>query len=52
MKCQHFPVQRKALAHFFLNLDRKIHLNERINQNLEAMANSFIDYWFVQFDFP
>ena len=23
-----------------------------INQNLEAMAKQFYDYWFVQFDFP
>ena len=33
-------------------IDRKIELNRRINQNLEAMAKQLYDYWFVQFDFP
>ena len=34
------------------SLDDKIHLNKRINDNLEAMAKQLYDYWFVQFDFP
>ena len=33
-------------------LDRKIELNQQINDNLEAMAKQLYDYWFVQFDFP
>ena len=33
-------------------LERKIAINRQINQNLEAMAKQFYDYWFVQFDFP
>lgn len=33
-------------------IDRKIELNKRINDNLEAMAKQLYDYWFVQFDFP
>ena len=33
-------------------IDRKIELNKQINDNLEAMAKQFYDYWFVQFDFP
>ncbi|AZZ94776.1 restriction endonuclease subunit S [Hahella sp. KA22] len=33
-------------------LDQKIELNNRINAELEAMAKSLYDYWFVQFDFP
>ena len=33
-------------------LDKKIAINRRINQNLEAMAKQLYDYWFVQFDFP
>jgi len=44
--------EQKRIGTFFLNLDRKIHLNERINQNLEAMAKQLYNYWFVQFDFP
>lgn len=33
-------------------LDKKIELNNRINSELEAMAKTLYDYWFVQFDFP
>ena len=43
--------QRK-IASVLSNIDKKIELNRRINQNLEAMAKQLYDYWFVQFDFP
>jgi type I restriction enzyme S subunit len=33
-------------------LSQKIELNNRINAELEAMAKTLYDYWFVQFDFP
>lgn len=33
-------------------LDDKIELNNKINYELEAMAKTIYDYWFVQFDFP
>ncbi len=33
-------------------IDKKIALNNRINTELEAMAKTLYDYWFVQFDFP
>lgn len=33
-------------------LDTKIDSNNRINAELEAMAKTLYDYWFVQFDFP
>lgn len=33
-------------------LDAKIEVNNRINAQLEAMAKTLYDYWFVQFDFP
>ena len=33
-------------------LDDKIELNNRINAELEEMAKTLYDYWFVQFDFP
>ncbi|MCA6430483.1 MAG: restriction endonuclease subunit S, partial [Cytophagales bacterium] len=35
-----------------LEIDSKIALNNRINAELEAMAKTIYDYWFVQFDFP
>lgn len=33
-------------------LDQKIALNNQINEELEAMAKTLYEYWFVQFDFP
>ena len=33
-------------------LDKKITLNKQINAELEALAKTIYDYWFVQFDFP
>ena len=47
-----FSYSEESIGTFFLNLDRKIRLNEQINQNLEAMAKQLYNYWFVQFDFP
>jgi type I restriction enzyme, S subunit len=41
--------QRAAVLSAF---DTKIELNNRINAELEAMAKTLYDYWFVQFDFP
>ncbi len=37
---------------FLFLLNQKIELNNRINFELEAMAKTLYDYWFVQFDFP
>ncbi|MET4000551.1 restriction endonuclease subunit S [Marinobacterium sp. MBR-109] len=33
-------------------LETKIELNNRINAELESMAKTLYDYWFVQYDFP
>ncbi len=33
-------------------IDNKVELNNRINAELEAMAKTLYDYWFIQFDFP
>ncbi|EFD5007163.1 MULTISPECIES: restriction endonuclease subunit S [Enterobacteriaceae] len=43
--------QRK-IADVLSVLDNKIACNNRINTELEAMAKTLYDYWFVQFDFP
>jgi len=40
------------IAKVLSDLDTKIELNNRINRELEAMAKTLYDYWFVQFDFP
>ena len=45
------PTQ-KSIAKILSDLDAKIELNNKINQELEAMAKTLYDYWFVQFDFP
>ncbi|MFW5804056.1 MAG: restriction endonuclease subunit S [bacterium] len=44
-------IQQK-IASVLSSLDDKIELNNRINAELEAMAKTIYDYWFVQFDFP
>ncbi len=46
-----FDEQVKAGDLLYL-LSQKITLNNRINAELEAMAKTLYDYWFVQFDFP
>jgi len=43
--------QRKLVS-VLKSIDKKILLNNQINQELEAMAKTLYDYWFVQFDFP
>ncbi len=45
------PTQQK-IASVLSALDSKIELNNIINTELEAMAKTLYDYWFVQFDFP
>ena len=44
--------EQKRIGKLLSDIDHKIELNRAINQNLEAMAKQFYDYWFVQFDFP
>lgn len=41
-----------AAGELYLTLSKKIELNNRINAELEAVAKTLYDYWFVQFDFP
>ena len=40
------------IATLLSTLDAKIALNQRINAELEALAQRLYQYWFVQFDFP
>ncbi|HFI0749555.1 TPA: restriction endonuclease subunit S [Streptococcus suis] len=47
------PVENyESLISILKNIDQKITLNNQINEELEAMAKTLYDYWFVQFDFP
>ncbi|HEM6181013.1 restriction endonuclease subunit S [Streptococcus suis] len=44
--------EQEKIANLLMNLDHKIALNNQINEELESMAKTLYDYWFVQFDFP
>ena len=46
-----FDTQKK-IGDFLYSLEKKKQTNNQINQELEAMAKTLYDYWFVQFDFP
>lgn len=48
----HNKTEQQRIASVLSTLDDKIELNNRINAELEAMAKTLYDYWFVQFDFP
>lgn len=45
-------LQQRKVASVLSALDDKIELNRKINAELEQMALTLYDYWFVQFDFP
>jgi type I restriction enzyme S subunit len=56
---RNFPVlvfeddaDKTGLVKVLSDLDSKIEVNNQINQQLETMAKTLYDYWFVQFDFP
>lgn len=44
--------EQKQIASILNNLDSKIRNNEAINSELESMAKTIYDYWFLQFEFP
>jgi type I restriction enzyme S subunit len=44
--------EQKRIGDLFFKISEKIEINNKINQELEAMAKTLYDYWFVQFDFP
>lgn len=43
---------QNKLVKILLYLDRKIENNNKINAELEVMAKTIYDYWFLQFEFP
>lgn len=51
IKLPPLPTQ-KAIAEILSSLDDKIELNNKINQNLEALAQALFKQWFVDFEFP
>lgn len=44
--------KQQSISKILSQLDQKIALNNQINTQLEQMAKTLYDYWFVQFDFP
>jgi len=46
------PKEQEFIGNLYISISEKIELNNRINRELEAMAKTLYDYWFVQFDFP
>ena len=43
---------QSEITYILTSIVNKIELNNKINAELEAMAKTLYDYWFVQFDFP
>lgn len=44
--------EQKKIATILSVIDKKIEFNNKINDELEAMAKTIYDYWFLQFEFP
>lgn len=44
--------EQVKIGDLLYRMEQKIQLNKRIIAELEAMAKTIYDYWFVQFDFP
>jgi type I restriction enzyme, S subunit len=45
-------IYQQKISSVLSPLDAKIELNNKVNRELEGMAKTLYDYWFVQFDFP
>lgn len=44
--------EQEAIANILSSLDDKIELNNKINKNLEELAQTIYKRWFVDFEFP
>lgn len=44
--------EQEKIANVLSAIEDKIEINNHINAELEAMAKTLYDYWFVQFDYP
>lgn len=51
IKLYDYEIQKK-IGDLYFKLTQKIELNNKINSELEAMAKTIYDYWFLQFEFP
>lgn len=44
--------RQNKVAQILSCIDNKIEINNKINSELEVMAKTIYDYWFLQFEFP
>ena len=44
--------EQKKIGAFFSDIDKKIQNNIQTTTNLESLAKTIYDYWFLQFEFP
>lgn len=44
--------EQVKIGDLLYNIEKKIQINTKINDNLEQQAKLLYDYWFTQFDFP
>ena len=56
LECLKIPIlsleKQNKIGNLFSIIDRKIEANNKINSELESMAKTIYDYWFLQFEFP
>lgn len=50
-KIPSLDIQNKIISILY-SIDKKIELNNKINNELEKLAKIIYNYWFLQFDFP
>ena len=48
----HDRKEQDKIEYILTALDNKIELNNKMNSELENMAKTIYDYWFLQFEFP
>lgn len=44
--------KQNSIVKILKTIDDKISINNKINVNLESLAKTLYDYWFLQFEFP
>jgi type I restriction enzyme S subunit len=47
-----FDNEKKKIVDLLWSIEEKLRKNNLINNELESMAKTLYDYWFLQFDFP
>ena len=51
-KVHETPKLQKKVSNLLTNIDYKIENNNKINSELEQLAKTIYNYWFLQFEFP